>query len=234
MNRKTWILISTALAAIVLTLILSRSESMLNAWSVEDEPMEYLSSLLWLAGAILCFVCFGRVSGSLKWLFLFLGLFYFFFFGEEISWGPRLFNCSFKTIESRSNQEEFNLHNLDIFSKKSFYDNARGGRINPLLLFNTQNLFRLGCLIGCGAFPLLLWMDRPRGWRTSLSSNPPFLTFLICTWTVHLFVWTIRFMINSQARESMNEVGELWSALFIWLIMKPHPQSSPSETVKGS
>ncbi|HDQ45486.1 MAG TPA: hypothetical protein ENN17_08325 [bacterium] len=224
MKINSLVLLASGAAAIVLSILFSRSETLLRTWTVEDGLIEYLSALFWLAGTVFCIIYARRAVRTLRGLFVFLALFMFLCFGEEISWGQRLFGYSVHAVESSSHQEEFNLHNLKFFSKDSFYDDLRDGRMNPLLLFNTQNLFRLTFLILFGVLPILLWTGRPKAWRKALRDNPPFPVYLASAWIVHLYVWGTRFLMDGKARELMNEVEELWSALFaglfVWTILE--------------
>ncbi|MBN2102443.1 hypothetical protein JW835_00210 [bacterium] len=234
MKTNRIVLMVSGSLALIISIMLSRSHTLLTVWTVEDGPMEYLSALFWLTGAVMCFRFFWCTRGSLKWIYIVLTLFYFVCFGEEISWGQRIFGFNVQSVESKSHQEEFNLHNLEFFSKDSFYDQMQEGRFNPVLLFNTQNLFRLGFLALYGFFPVLLWIGRPKKWRMQIKETPPFPTYLIAAWSVHFYIWIVRFLMESEYREYMNEVEELWSAwfamLFVWVILRPIPAKHTNES----
>lgn len=85
----------------------------------EDGPIEYLNAVLLLFTSILVFVKLLKVKfsrGSLWFgfnLLMVLGL--FFGFGEEISWGQRIFSITPGEFFMQNNaQQEINLHNLKI------------------------------------------------------------------------------------------------------------------------
>jgi len=85
----------------------------------EDGILEYLSAFILLAGSVLLFVRFLKVFRQKKgaWIFfniiMILGL--FFAFGEEISWGQRIFSIESSDFFKEKNlQSETNLHNLEI------------------------------------------------------------------------------------------------------------------------
>ncbi len=96
----------------------------------EDGIFENLSALFFLATSILFFLLFSStkyfndadiknryVTRGSRVFFLIFGLVFFFGFGEEISWGQRIFG--FQTPEKmmeRNVQEEFNLHNMEFFN----------------------------------------------------------------------------------------------------------------------
>lgn len=85
----------------------------------EDGIIEYLSAFTLLAGSALLFLRLIKVfklkSGA--WIFfnivMILGL--FFAFGEEISWGQRIFSIeSGDFFKDKNLQEETNFHNLEL------------------------------------------------------------------------------------------------------------------------
>jgi hypothetical protein len=74
-----------------------------------------------------------------RYVFLLLSLVFFFGFGEEISWGQRIFG--FTTPESLTEvnaQNEFNIHNLEIFNVR---DNDGVDRGTLAKLFTMKQLF---------------------------------------------------------------------------------------------
>jgi hypothetical protein len=82
----------------------------------EDGLVENLSALNWLLASVLMFILFGRQRNI--W-FLLLGILFVICFGEEISWGQRLFGFSAPEIIQANNfQGEFNLHNLNFFERR--------------------------------------------------------------------------------------------------------------------
>lgn len=99
----------------------------------EDGPYEYAGAILFLFTAIV-FAILAAKPGLFKgkrrfykypekrYYLLFMVLF-FFAFGEEISWGQRIFNFEApETLKELNVQGEFNLHNLEIF-----HGNTRDG-----------------------------------------------------------------------------------------------------------
>jgi hypothetical protein len=91
----------------------------------EDGFFETFGALCFLVAAILVFVMFFRVKSGNDFFFLktsrniffvILGILFIFGFGEEISWGQRIFGLSTPAvIESANTQGEMNIHNLSIF-----------------------------------------------------------------------------------------------------------------------
>lgn len=118
----------------------------------EDGPVEYLTAGFFLVPSLAFFLLFASkhfirekllepllATRGRRYVFLLLALVLFFGFGEEISWGQRLFG--FETpaaIAERNSQREFNFHNLEIFDVK----NVEGERKGTLAkLFTMKQLF---------------------------------------------------------------------------------------------
>ncbi len=97
----------------------------------EDGILEYLTAFILLVNSMLLLyrlVKIGRFK-RYKWIFfnvvLILGL--FFGFGEEISWGQRIFSVDSNSFFMENNiQKETNLHNLEV----------KGVNINRLIFSN--------------------------------------------------------------------------------------------------
>lgn len=132
----------------------------------EDSWIENISALAFLLASILFFVSFWKSNGSglnlgfLKtkrnWIFLAIGLMFFVAFGEEISWGQRIFGWSTPEALAEVNyQQETNLHNLDFFTFKnetndsfwSFLFVLNAGRIFFYFWFSFMVLLPLVCTI---------------------------------------------------------------------------------------
>lgn len=83
----------------------------------EDSIYENLTALTMLAGSILLVIKLfkGNVKGAKRIYYILLALMMFFGFGEEISWGQRIFDLQTNEYFSNHNlQGETNLHNLKI------------------------------------------------------------------------------------------------------------------------
>lgn len=103
----------------------------------EDGIIENLTAILYLFASVYAFVLlfsvregndFGFFKTERNVFFLFLGIFFFLIFGEEISWGQRFFGLTTPGFLEKINvQREIGFHNIWIF----------GGmfRANLLLLY---------------------------------------------------------------------------------------------------
>ena len=89
----------------------------------EDHPIEATGALSLLAASIACFVLWRRVRDDARWpalrrlALLGLALLFFFGFGEEMSWGQRIFGFGTPgSLQASNVQNETTVHNLKLFS----------------------------------------------------------------------------------------------------------------------
>lgn len=97
----------------------------IKEYTKEDGIIENLTAVFYIIASIICIITFYKSKSAEKIyflqmkrnsFFLLLGLFFFICFGEEISWGQRLFDFhSSKWFIAHNIQKETNLHNLNIF-----------------------------------------------------------------------------------------------------------------------
>lgn len=116
----------------------------LNSYVEEDGPIEWLTELPLFIIFIACMWYLIRFAKRKNfWFFIIylcIGLGSFFVFGEEISWGQRIFN--FKTSEyfqEHNSQDEENIHNLILDGEKLnkiiFTDALIAGVVIYLIIF---------------------------------------------------------------------------------------------------
>ncbi len=129
----------------------------------EDGIVEYIGAISFLLTSIIFFYLFRKSRGSkhtfigkhlnLNLFFLFLGLIFFFGFGEEISWGQRIIGWDTPTSLAEANaQQETNIHNLWIFQAYR-EDGSYKGFLE--LFLNMNRLFSVFWLLFCIICPLL-------------------------------------------------------------------------------
>jgi hypothetical protein len=115
----------------------------------EDGVYESLGALFFFLASI-GFLYIFFIAKKRNIFFLFFALAFFFAAGEEISWGQRIFNFDTPSfIEANNDQEEFNIHNLDIVQ----HENGIGSSIKGFL-FNFNHLFILASIAYCILIPL--------------------------------------------------------------------------------
>lgn len=90
---------------------------------------------------------------SERFYFIFFALLFFFAFGEEISWGQRIFGFATpEPIEDINVQGEFNVHNLEVFTGKTVDGEEKTGILSYL---NLSKLFSVFLIIYLLIIPLL-------------------------------------------------------------------------------
>jgi len=128
---------------------------------IEDGPYENVGAFFFLVASCLFFLSyFASKEGNDFFVlqlnknifYLLLGILFFFIFGEEISWGQRIFGIETPDyLKSENIQNETNLHNLKIFNsvdeqniKRPWYD-----------IFSMSRLFKVFWFLYCFAVPVL-------------------------------------------------------------------------------
>lgn len=108
----------------------------IDSLTKEDSYYESLGAAFWLIASILFFVLFAKSKLSnhvyltrtnRNVFFLLLGCLFFFAFGEEISWGQRIFGIETPEVLKEINaQDELNIHNIQIFHGKDAEGQSKG------------------------------------------------------------------------------------------------------------
>jgi hypothetical protein len=113
-NQQKILLTSLFLLGIIpLLIILFGDRDLIQSLTKEDGPAENLTALFYLVGSVLCAISIHK--SEYKTLPILWALLCFIFLGEETSWFQRIFNYSVTSVEAMSTQNEFNLHNLEVF-----------------------------------------------------------------------------------------------------------------------
>ena len=174
----------------------------------EDGIVEYLSAFLFLIcsviSIIICFI--NSDNHNRKMIFIVFAIGFFFCFGEEISWGQRIFH--FKTpelIREINAQNETNLHNL--------------------LGYFADHLFLAGVFFYCVILPLLktmspFWNRFTDKVGLPLPSLGLAISFLIVSLIQKRMIWklipTSRGMPVIEMRELLTSLGFLLLLLEYW------------------
>lgn len=127
----------------------------------EDALIESLGAIALLLASIITFYLYLKSKSPEKPYFLkakrnifylLISLFFFVCFGEEISWGQRIFQIDTPEALMVSNkQKELNVHNLEIFEP---YDNDLTPKTGINKLITSEKLFAYFWLLYCVLVPL--------------------------------------------------------------------------------
>lgn len=127
LHSKTWFMAFGLFLFLLIpyVVVLVQTPEQSEKFTREDGIIENLSALFYLTAAAISFYLYAssnykmNFTGSKTYrnvFFLLLGLLFFFCFGEEISWGQRIFSISpSEWVRTHNVQSETNLHNLYIF-----------------------------------------------------------------------------------------------------------------------
>ncbi len=171
--------------------------------NVEDGVIEWISALILLAASLVALgVSRGMLNNGQRRMHVFLAILFFVMFGEEISWGQRLFDFSTPEQLARVNvQGEANLHN------------SLGYVFDHLFILG---FFMWGCML-----PLLYWSEPIWQWFQSRLGLPfPSAGLGLAMLGVTLFqeqITDVLFGVIIGLR--VPELRELLSALCFLLLM---------------
>ena len=130
-------------------------EKVVNAAGAEDGVFEYLTALFFFLASIFSIRAFFQEKNI--WLLLF-GLVLFVGFGEEVSWGQRIFAFEPPEFFLKENvQKEFTIHNLEVFNAHDFDHNKKSGFQK---LITVDFLYKLFCICFGAIVPVLALLNR--------------------------------------------------------------------------
>jgi len=185
----------------------------------EDSLFENLSFIFYVVSAIFSLIIFIK-NKSIYFFLLFL--IFFIGAGEEISWGQRIFNFDTPTsIQEINVQDEFNLHNIEIFNSNNFDRSTKQG-LGKLTTFNF--LYKLFWLSWCVLLPLLVFnfefIKKITCW---LKLPIPAFTigiFFIVNWLTFRLIHTYLLPVGEhrQYYDTIGEIRETGSS-FIFLVL---------------
>ncbi|MEX0290851.1 MAG: hypothetical protein AB3N14_17235 [Flavobacteriaceae bacterium] len=203
------------------------SDELVRELTKEDGLYEYAGAFLFFFTSIAFFILatkpnvFRAHKGSNKlpdrryfWL---LGLLFFFAFGEEISWGQRIFNFETpEAIKEMNIQGEFNFHNLKFFHGKTPEGEEKTG---IMALLSMHRLFYLAFFTYLLVLPLLYKANsRIRGLADKLKLPVPLVIIGV------LFIFnlaygnTLRELLPEIDDHGIVEIKEFLMALILFLL----------------
>lgn len=202
------------------------SNDVLLQTTKEDGIYENVGALFFLLTAIVFFLLATKpkrfLSENIKsrniksFYFLCLAFLFVFAFGEEISWGQRIFNYATpEAIKEINAQGEFNLHNIQVFHGR----NAEGEEKKGILaLFTMHRLFYMAFLTYLLIIPLLSKLNvnfKAFIKRIGLPVPPIIFGVLFCAnW---LYGNTLRAIFSNLKGHGVVEIKETVFALILFV-----------------
>ena len=177
----------------------------------EDGVVENLSAIFYMVGLFVSFISIfkaERILLPILWAAL-----CFVFLGEETSWFQRIFHYSVPEVEQINAQNEFNLHNLDMF---------QGGRLTDHTLglsdfFKSQNLFRFGFFGYFLVIPLMMYNPIFKGLMSKVGYTRPDPGFTLGLLLVFVLSFILALYSPSSVKSALAETREMLYAFFIML-----------------
>jgi hypothetical protein len=184
----------------------------------EDGFYEWGTAIFFLFASILFFLSFIRTKALLLCL---MAVVFFMGFGEEISWGQRLFNIKEPEIMNEINvQHELNLHNIQVFNDQNFGGVKKTGLQRLLEINMWYRVFSVLYLIGVPVYFYHFKWRPIRKDKLRMPVPPVSLgIFFFISWAVFyslklIFLWAGK---NEEVYKTPMEMFEFTSAFIYFL-----------------
>lgn len=212
MNNQRKIILFAFLVGIFSVLFIRLGEAdFVSAITREDGEIENLTAVFYLIAFVLCLFTYVKNRKfylALIWVFL-----CFVFLGEETSWFQRLFNYSVPTIEEMNAQEEFNIHNLEVFQGGGIL----GDSFSLGSLLKSQNLFRIGFFGYFLILPLLSFIPKIERILKRLRYIRPDKWFVIALLLVFVLSFSFAPFVETKVKSALAETREMLYSFFIFI-----------------
>ena len=223
---------------ILYVVMLHSDEGFVKCLTREDGPIENITAFFYFTASVICFIRIATSSQKIKWLLYFWGIFSFICFGEEISWGQRIFSYSIESIQHANLQNEINIHNLTVFNAgtgliKALQSNNFGDiKINLIGFLSADKLFFMGYIVYFLIIPLTVGFYKIEYFKEKYSFNPPNYVFLITIWAMVLLYYVTAYIVHSNA---FLEVYEMFMAygilIYVLFYLKFTPEHCFADSV---
>ena len=182
----------------------------------EDHFFEWITVLFFIIAGVLSFKLFLKFRSPFFILFFVL---FFFAAGEEISWGQRILGVETpQAIKQLNVQEEFNLHNLEIFNSVNQHQESKAGWSR---LLEINFLFRVGTLLYGILLPLLVFhIPFVRNFARAINIPVPPVSigvFFFITWLCFRILHTNFQVVKNGGDEIYESLAALvFMVIFMW------------------
>jgi hypothetical protein len=149
---RAYILTITFLMVFLWSFQFSMNKNIAITLGKEDGFLEWATAISFLIASIIFIFSFLKLTNI---FFLLLSIMFFIGFGEEISWGQRIFNFALPDALKNINvSQEFNIHNVEIFNTMDFQKLNKHGLER---LLEIEFLFKMFTLVYCVVLPFLVY-----------------------------------------------------------------------------
>ncbi len=193
-------------------------ENMIIKLTDEADFFESLTAIGFLGASIVFFMSF--LKNRKQYVFLILAFILFFGFGEEISWGQRIFGWGTpEAMKAVNVQGETNIHNLAIFNGIDFDNNRKTGFAK---YFSMNVMYKLFCL-GFGVILpfLVMFGNRFDGIINKFRIPVPSLAIGACFVLNWVTFYLLVPLFPENIRHPLVEVQECCSAFVFFMLSLP-------------
>ena len=240
-KAKVFLVVLSVLFFVAYAVIFIFTPDIVNSLTLEDHLYENQQAICDLGVSIVFFYLFLKVKEGNDFhfiktrrniFFLLLALLFFFGFGEEISWGQRIFHWQTPAWMAKANvQDETDLHNLEIFN----YENFQGQRKSfwaDMLDFN--RIYSFFWFSFCFAIPLLCllfkrfsnWMQRLKFPVIPLWMGVLFPLNYLVSKIIQSYFMNNSWKYFSEVKESVFAL--LFAGLSLWILSESHKLILPT------
>lgn len=153
---RYYIVLTTAVIIISWSVYLLFDKNTVSAIGKEDGLFEWITAINFLIASLVFLLSFLK---SRNYFLLLFAIIFFIGFGEEISWGFRLFNYELSEKLKETNVSgELNIHNIELFNARDFTDQPKTG-IERML--EIEFLFKLFTILYGIILPLCVYHIKP-------------------------------------------------------------------------
>lgn len=236
MSNRT-ILVTVALLALAASYstMLVLESGQIRFLTREDGIVESVGAFAFLIASVISILCFFRdpqgndlhvFRTRRNHVFLFLAVFFFIGFGEEISWGQRFLGLETPSTLSEVNvQNEINLHNLEVFHGREASGERKDFRA---LLLNPGRLFSIFWFLFCLVLPLACFASRSLKARMGRYNIPIaslwFSALFLVNYVISkMFEWSVPLALRNSAIEiKETNFGILFMLLMLYFYTYIH------------
>ncbi len=191
-------------------------EDIISDLGKEDHFFEWLTAISFFMATVVYLKIF-FVKRNI--FYLLLAIVFFVGGGEEISWGQRLIGFVTPAEVKNSNvQQEFNIHNLDVFNTENFNHSRKHG-LQRLIEINF--LFRIFCMSFGILLPLVAFhIAFTKKYISQLKIPIPPISiggFFMASWLAYYFI--VRHLPLGKQEEYYYTSGEIFEFLCSFIIL---------------
>jgi len=183
----------------------------------EDHFFEWLTAICFLIASSLFFLTYVKTK---NFFLLMLSVVLFLGFGEEISWGQRIFNYHTpETIAKINMQSEFNFHNLGLFHGRDLQGNKKHGFKR---LSEVNFLFRIFVMLFGIILPLCVYHIKSISRLTMKIRVPiPPITiglFFFISWVTYRALHSF-LLPKDSPQPYINAAGEIYECIASFILL---------------